>query len=413
TTRLGGIDYRHVRLGQLKLEFVVAVEKKQAVLAVLPIDAGKNLLRTALGLDKPEHSLQDSGKLDKLIQSDGYQPYSLAYIDFTRLPALIAGEKDPLLKALLASAPAAAEKIPASCKADFDRIASRVPMISSGMTAMKADQVGYRINVALASDIASTFSGIHVKLPGLGGSLSAPLDLAIAFPVKEFRQFWMAQADAVAAKPFTCPALTHLNQGFAKLRMAVQKTAVPPVNDLRGLQISIDSIDLPDAGKPTVAGRVLIASDNPEGMIAMAQMAVPALRTLQIPKDGKPVALPATLTRMAGGQPAWVAMNDHVLALALGSGEDQRLAESLKSTSDVSGAVSNFHMDGSMYRKWLAILSKAMDTKMKTNLDSNAANDFMKNMQQMKAQAEHVDAINEDIHVDDHGVVMNVHVKRH
>ena len=38
------------------------------------------------------------------------------------------------------------------------------------------------------------------------------------------------QADAVTAHPFICPALTDLNDGFAKLGPAMQKAAIPPLD---------------------------------------------------------------------------------------------------------------------------------------------------------------------------------------
>ena len=37
--------------------------------------------------------------------------------------------------------------------------------------------------------------------------------------MKDVRTFWSAQADAVAAKPFTCPALLDMNDQFAKIRL--------------------------------------------------------------------------------------------------------------------------------------------------------------------------------------------------
>ncbi|RAP58552.1 hypothetical protein [Oleiagrimonas sp. MCCC 1A03011] len=422
---LDNVTYQYADFGKnAKLRFLTAERNKQAVLALLPANADEAMMRLALGLKHPARSIEDSGKLKKLIDAEGYQPYAASYVDFRQLPALIAGEKDPMLKALLASSPDAATKLPASCKADFDRMAARMPMISFGLTKLKPEHIGYRVNVALAPDIAKTFASIDVGLPGLSGNAPAPLDLAIALPVKEFRAFWMAQADAVSAKPFTCPALTKLNDGFAKLRMAVQKTAVPPVNDLRGLRVMIDRFDMPtsdsDSKMPKIAGRLLIASDNPEGMLAMAQMAAPPLSQMKLEKDGKPVALPADLTQKAGGEPAWVAMTDHLLAIAVGTGEDQHLTRDMKASGKAAGALAAFRLNGDMYRKWVNAMTDKVIGPMQhaaaQNKDPNAAKqaqEMAQRMQQLKEQAEHIDNIAEKFHADDKGITVDVDVQRH
>ena len=422
---LAGTTYRQTVIGnKIKLRLVVATEHNQAVVALLPADADQALLRSALGLDKPRDSVQSSGKLAKLADADGYLPYSLVYIDLTRLPALIAGEKDPMVKTLLSAVPQAADKIPASCEADFSRIAARMPMISFGMTKINDDRMDSRINIDFAGDITKAFSGIDVNLPGLGSEDGAPMDFALALPVKEFRTFWMAQAEAVAAKPFTCPALTQLNDGFAKMRMNLIKTAMPPINDLRGVRIALDTLELPSQGagvsRPIFSGRVLIASDNPEGMVSMAQLAAPPLRDLKISDNGKPVALPDSLTKMAGGQPAWVAMNKHLLGIAIGAGEDQSLAKDMGASSKARGMLGSFHLNGAFYRKFITAvtghMNKAMEQAAANNNDPNAktmAQNIQTNMQALKKQAEHVDSVGQSYRMGKHGLVIDSDNRRH
>ncbi|KGI78620.1 hypothetical protein [Oleiagrimonas soli] len=422
---LDKVTYRYADFGdKAKLRFLSSVQDKKAVLALLPADASPDMMRMALGLKHPDKSVQDTDRVEKLADAKGYKPYSVSYIDFRQWPALIAGEKDPMVKALLANAPEAAAKLPASCEADFARMAARVPMVSFGLTTVEPKHIGYRVNIALASDIAKTFAGIDIGLPGMDSKNAAPLDVTFGMPVKEFRSFWMAQADAVAAKPFTCPALVKLNEGFGKLRMAVQKTAVPPINDLRGLRLMIDRLEIPAAGSsskiPDVAGRVLIASDNPEGMLAMAQMGVPALSTMKLDKNGKPVALPADLTKMAGSTPAWAAMTDHLLGLAVGTGEEQRLADDMKASAGSTGTLLAFRMDGSMYRKWIDLMADKATASMQGAIANSddpeaaaQAKQTAKQMQQMKDQAKRIDNVIETFHADDDGVTVDADVWHH
>ena len=52
---------------------ILATVGKQAVAALLPADVPPAMLRQALGLDRPQKSLQDDGRLDALAKAKGYQ----------------------------------------------------------------------------------------------------------------------------------------------------------------------------------------------------------------------------------------------------------------------------------------------------------------------------------------------------
>lgn len=283
------------------------------------------------------------------------------------------------------------------------------------------------MDVALANDISKAFSGLKVNLPGLGNTGTAPFDLSLALPVSDLRTFWLAQADAVAAKPFTCPALSDLNEGFAKLGPAMQKAAIPPFGDLLGVRIALDSLT-PNANSsvPNFSGRLVLATSNPSGLLAMGQMMVPALAELKLSSDGKPVALPQQMAGMLG-QPAWVAMGDKALALGIGAGEDAKLADTLKEPGGSAGQMSRMHLNGAMYLQWVQLMAQKVDSLTaaanamskgddsstgKTDGDDSAkqaaalAARTKSQFAAMKLQAERVDSIDAEMHVDDSGMVI-------
>lgn len=431
--KLGKLAYRQLSFGtKHRMQFIVSLQsyadgkKSRAILALLPANRSKSMLREVLGLTRPKKTLLASGKLSKLATAKGYLPISVGYVDFTRLPALIAGGKDPLMKTLMAADPKLAGKLPASCQADLARVAARMPMISTGYTALSDKRRTQRTDIALAPDITKAFDGVAVKLPGLHGDMVAPLDFAMAVPIKEMRAFWIAQADAVTAKPFTCPALTSLNASFPKMRVMLQRSKMPPINDIRGIRISLDEVSMPQAGTksmPKIAGRVMIASDNPAALLAMAQMALPMLRDVQLNTDGKPVAMPDKLIALAGGAPIWAAMTNHVLAVAYGDGEDKRIATDLKNDVGAPGDVMNMVMDGSMLRKWVKMIADrslqamqnmpssddpATETRRLTRLQ-----EARQRMQGMQEQLKQLDSATAKGHVDAHGIVFvnDVHMR--
>ena len=437
--REGEQSYRRHVFTASGTEVILATQGKQAVLAVLPADASKPLLRQALGLDRPQKNLQDDGRLAKLAKTNGYTKYVVGQIDMTRQLPLLLGGHDPLLNALRsASAKAVSTKtgepvanqlvaVPPSCVADASRIAARVPALSFGYTTLNAKHQDARLDIALAADISKAFAELKVALPGLGSTGTAPLDVSIALPVASLRTFWLTQVDAVAAKPFTCPTLLDLNDSFAKLGPAMQKAAIPPFGDLQGIRVALDRlVPAKDGGSmPKFFGRLLVATSNAPGLFAMGQMSVPSLNQLKPAVDGTPLALTKDLTTMFG-QPAWIAMTDNVLALGVGAGEDAKLRESLRSPGGDPGRMARMHLSGTMYMEWLQLMEQKVDSlvaataaitssdepSMTPDSTSDAqeiAADAARSKAQfaaMQVQAERILSIDAEMHVDDNGMVV-------
>lgn len=434
TASVGGQSYRKHVSTEAGTQVILAVVGKQAVAALLPADASESMLRQALGLDRPAKSLQEDGRLETLAKDKGYKPYAVGQLDVARTLALVSGGKDPFFSAMFkAHAESEAAKtgepvanqmqIPPTCQADAARIAARVPSMSFGYTTLDSKQQSARVDLALADDIVKAFSGLKVGLPGLGSNGDAPFDLSIALPMKDVRTFWSAQADAVAAKPFTCPALLDMNDQFAKIGQLAQRAAMPPFGDMQGLRIVLDSFAPdPNATLPKFSGRVLLASSNPTGLIAMGQMAMPALGQLKLSNDGKPVALPADMTATLG-QPAWVATSDKALVLGIGTGEDGKLGDMLKAPEGDAGRMTRMHLTGDMYQTWVQAMEAKSEqlAQLTANMgksdDDTADTDTVKEQQQaaarskaqfesMRQQAARVKDLSGEMHVDEHGLVI-------
>lgn len=425
----GQQSYRKYVSAESGTEVVLATVGRQAVAALLPANPPQPMLREALGLDRPQKSMQDEGRLAALAKTKGYQKWLVGELDLTRVLPLALGGKDALAEAVRkahAEAESAKTGEPVAnqlqtspaCSTDAARIAARVPTISFGYTRLDAKHQDGRVDVALADDISKAFAGLKVDLPGLGNQGTAPFDLGLALPVSALRTFWLAQADAVAAKPFTCPALSDLNEGFAKLGPAMQKAAIPPFGDLLGVRVALDSLaSNANSSLPTFSGRLVLATSNPSGLLAMGQMMVPALAQLKPSSDGKPVALPA---QMAGtlGQPAWVAMSDKALALGVGNGEEAKLADTLKEPGGSAGQMTRMHLSGAMYLSWVQLMQDKVDalaaaaSAMSKSDDSSgdqvdaAAARSKAQFAAMKLQAERIDSIDAEMHVDHNGMVI-------
>jgi hypothetical protein len=239
----------------------------------------------------------------------------------------------------------------------------------------------------------------------------------MALPVKALRTFLAAQASAVTAKPFTCPAFQGMNKGFTKLSAQLPKMAMPGIGDLLGVRVSLDSITPPGAGqRPSATGRLLIASDNPEGLLALLQSVARPLSTMSIKPDGKPVAVPPQLTRMSG-QPGWIAMTAKALAIGVGTGEDTKLAGMLQTASGDAGDLLRVHLDGAMYAQWLTTvfnISKRGIARQAASANPEVAAQATAAQKQMElsskaalAVAKKIESMSVHMHMGKHGLVID------
>ena len=131
------------------------------------------------------------------------------------------------------------------------------------------------------------------------------------------------------------------------------------------------------------------------------------------------------------GQPAWLATGDKALALGIGAGEDGKLAASLRDPLGDAGQMARMHLSGAMYLDWLKFMEQKADSfaaaaaemgkgsQPAINGDSTpadaaaqAAADAARSKAQfaaLEAQAQRVDSIDAELHVDEHGLVISSH----
>lgn len=424
TADAGGQAYRHVALSDSGIQLVIATVGKQAVVSLLPADAAQPLIRQALGADRPEKSIQEDGRLTDLAKDKGYKDYAVGQLDLTRLLPLIATGKDPLFATFLKHQSAkTGEPVPAlppSCQSEASRIAARVPSISFGYTKLDLHHQEQRVDVALADDITKAFSGLKVEVPGLGSDATGAFDISLALPVEQLRTFFTAQAEAVAAKPFECPAFASMNDSFAKMGSTMQQAAIPPIGDLRGLRVLIDTFKPAANGQqiPQLTGRIVIATRNPAGLLAMGQAMLGG--DFKLAGDGKPVALPQNISGMLG-MPAWAAMNGQAIAIGVGAGEDAKLDDVLMGSTGDAGRVSRLHLNGDMYRSWVDVMADKAES-FASNMTEAAGADGAPDGQAdtaaaaqrskaqfdaMKAQAARVVQVSGESHVDEKGLVIS------
>lgn len=349
TARIGEQDVW--TFGNEQVLGLMAIEGKHFVVTAVPAGADETLKRRVLGLDRPARSLADTNALADFNKARGYLPYASGWLDTRRLLAAFADGPEVALFA--AASGETKPELDATCRAEFDALLAKVPLVAFGYTKLDADAQSMHMRVDLDPALAKTLAAVPDALPGKRSD-DALFDLAISLPVLRARDFLVAQADAVARAPFQCRHLEPLNASLAEMKTKLDQTIPPPLSDLLGVRVTLDRLVLPAADgsrKLDVAARVLVGSNNPAFLTSLAQMSVPQLRTIQVAADGKAVAIPPDVVPggYLDGSALHVAMGAKTLGLAVGNDETPKL-EAAVTAAPGAGVAIDSQVSGAFYK---------------------------------------------------------------
>jgi hypothetical protein len=346
-------------LGDQKAMAVAAIEGNQLVLSILPVNADDSLKQTILGLTKPAQNLGSAGALQAIGKQYGYSNYGVGFVDFVKLTERLSspptGTDAQFAKAL--DIPFAGAD--PACKADYLEIAHKFPRFVGGVEEMTAQRVRLGAQMEIDTSIAAPLAAALTAAPGTGAPGDGVFDMSLSLPVLKLKDFWIKQADAVAAKPYTCPQLISMNQGFADSKAKVDVTVPPPFSDFTGVRFVLDKLDMkPGSPVPDIFAKLAMRTSNPGAVLAMAQLAVPQLATIKVAPDGKSVSLPSGTVPMAT-QPIAVAMTSDTIGISSGAGEDAALGAFIAQPPAKDPVFMRFHFTGQFYKLMGDLMDKA------------------------------------------------------
>jgi hypothetical protein len=349
TGKTGAQDYW--QFGDDKATVIVAVQNTHLVITLWAPDSSDQVKQTLLGRTRPTKNLGEAGTLQAIAKQYGYTPYGEGFFDSVALVQRLSNAPTGIDLEFAKSMKLPTDGIIANpvCKSEILAIAQTFPRIVVGAEALAVNhtKIGFQFEIAapLAQQIAATLT----SAPGTGAAPQGLMDFSLSLPILKLKDFWIKQAEAVAAKPFACPSLAELNTGFASSKAKIDTTIPPPISDLTGMRVTISRMTpgATPSATPDVAGKFLMGTTNPLAAIGMAQMALPQLKELKITTDGKPVALPAGLA--PGAPPVTIAASDKAIAIATGKGEEASLGEFLGAAPAASPVFMRMQVSGSIY----------------------------------------------------------------
>jgi len=347
--KLGAQEYW--QFGDEHANVIVALQNTHLVATVWAPSVSDAVKQALLGITKPAKSLADAGTLQAIAKQYGYSPYGEGFFDSValvqRLSNAPTGTDLELAKAMqLPTEGAITDPV---CKAEILSIAQNFPRILIGAENMAPNHISIGAQFEMAPALAQQVTAALAPAPGTGAPAVGLLDFSLALPILKLKDFWIKQADAIAANPYKCAQLAGINESFRSSKAKVDTTIPPPFSDMTGMRTTISRFT-PGAtptAPPDVAGKFLLGTTNPLAAIGMAQLAVPQLKDFKITTDGKPVALPQGLVPSA--PPLTLAMSDKAIASAAGKGEEADLGAFLNAAPAATPVFMRMHFSGAIY----------------------------------------------------------------
>ena len=320
-------SYRYVGNDQGRL--VIAIIDNDLVIAAAPTSLSEDLFRQVLGLARPAENIADSGILQELARSYGFNDYMIGVFDFEKIAATFLDTQSGINAALLALAEYDDTDVSPVCKSEIRAMAGVMPRLVVGYTEIDKQKMSSKMVIELRDEIASGVSTLTGVVPGLSETRGGLFSIGMSMDLMAARTFYSERLDAIEAEPFECEWFAEIQDGVAAGRAALNQPIPPVVYGFNGFLAVVEDLEGMDLAKsipPTSAdARLLVAMDNAESLVAMGAMFSPDLAALNVEPDGEPVKL-ALPQLEASGMEVYVAVTDNGLGLSVGEGMQEGLA---------------------------------------------------------------------------------------
>ena len=253
------------QLGNDKVACAIAIEGTHLVVTALPANATDALKQTLLGVTRPAQSLAAAGTLQQIATQYGYSPYAEGFVDFVRITDRLSGAPQgsdaEFAKAL--GLPVSSNT-DATCKAEFLDIAHKFPRLVVGANELSAQRVSLSLQLEIETTLAQEIAAALGAAPGTGAPGDGVADISVALPLLRLKDFWIKQADKIAAKPFACTQLKSLNDSYRDSKQKVDITIPPPASDLLGFRFTLDKLEFTAAVRYEDFGGNVGSTTNPK-----------------------------------------------------------------------------------------------------------------------------------------------------
>ncbi|WP_446011829.1 hypothetical protein [Candidatus Electrothrix sp.] len=355
---LGKASYRRYALTEKNekhpsVDLIIGVDNERKH-AVFMLDIGvdsEQTLAIALGQQKPEKALAETGRVEALIKQYKLHPAWVGYLDHQQLiTGLITKEGNSVAKMMQSLTPQIQGTTPLldelqteGCRNDVVAMGKNWPQTVFGYTALELAAPPSRINslIVVENKDKALLDGLqslrgfvpqYVKNPA-----QAPIAaFGLGLNIEKIAPFLTERWTAITQKQYSCSFLKEMQEDVKSQQPAALAMMTGMAPGVQGLALSLMSLELENAEQAdappmpkTVDALISLAVKNPTNFVQMIGTFFPPLAELQIPADGTPVQLPLPVPLPF---PVMAAINGSHLTVYVGE-QSQALSQALGSES--------------------------------------------------------------------------------
>lgn len=333
------VMHKDHRLWEVPMEelgaLIIGVGGGKASIGTIADPADVDAKEMVLGIQKPANSMAGSERIAQMQQRYGFDGINLGFIGVADLLNAVSDPGSNPIKDRILAISGEQELVPAACVALVKSFGEVMPQIALGSTSINSDQISIRSVIELTGSTPEQLQAIAAPVPGMGKSNESALarySMALSLPA--LRTALNNLSSGLREVSGDCPwiepgALDNLDRSAMQL-------ANPMFSGVKGLHLELDTLDLmPGMMMPNdVRAQLLIAADNPLGLLGLAAMASPQLAQLNLKADSQPVAVGPEIIPPLVPAPH-LAASETALAMSVGEGNQETLPDFLAGpTSD-------------------------------------------------------------------------------
>lgn len=309
--QLDGHDYRAYKLeleNEQSFELVISQQGDWVTITINGNLISTDDLKLALGLEKPDSSLQASGKVQSIQSQHKFLPNSIAYIDHQELVTAFTSNEGNNLARMISNFVGAKGKTndleqlrSAECQKEMADIATSWPRTVVGMRDMQIDE--NRSYVQASMIVESSNSALMRALATMQGYLPSYLDQAPVFgfglglDANKINPALSTIWSSVLNTEYSCAPLMQMQASLKQSNPAALAMFTGMVQGVKGVGVAMNDFSVAmDGPSPDIKGvdaLLSLSADNPEVLFNMAKTFAPNLASVQLPADGSPVDLSA------------------------------------------------------------------------------------------------------------------------
>ena len=359
TSQVNGMKVRE--LPDKKATVFIGLDKDYLVVSLAPTPIKDKMLNVLMGLDKPQTSLaQDSSVIKNVKRKYGFQLDDMMVLDMAAAADYFINPSQHQSE-MLNFMQIEDNMLSGECKTEFAGLVNNMPRMIAGSTGITDSSFNTQFILETDSEIGSDLSSIAGRVPA--GNTQSAFAFGMSFDLLAAKEVATKYVQRLVEKPYQCEHLLQLNQNAAQMQAQLNQPIPPFVGNFKGFNFSIDDLKLNpsavDSGQPDkiVEGfkaQVMLAVDEAQGMLGMAQMMVPQLAEVKLNTDGSLVHLGDKLPVSGKNIPfdaefLYGALTENTVGLSIGHEDGGGLSELVKSEGD--NKLMTFSATGDGYKR--------------------------------------------------------------